>query len=70
MFNSWRICAQVFGNSNRYKSCACMFNSRRICAQVALVTLTHEEVLDGVYLLEKSNLLRSVGDDFYLQGSL
>ena len=60
IFNSPEMCTNsAFFSFNLYRACACIFNSRRICEQMALVVLTHEEVL-GVRYIGENNSLRSV----------
>ena len=49
----------VFFSSDLYRAYACIFNSRGICAKMALVVLTHKEVL-VVRSTRENNLLRSV----------
>ena len=51
----------VFYFSDLYGVYAYIFNSREICAQVALIILTHEDVL-GVIFIRGINMLSSVGD--------
>ena len=60
ILNSPGMCTNsVFFSSDLYRACVCIFNSCRICEQMALVVLTHKEVL-GVRYIGENNSLRNV----------